>query len=448
MTGLPDAVETLMPHVAADNTRALLAASNGNIYDVTSAGTLSAPIASGYLNSRFQTAQFKDRLFAVNGADAPAVYDGSTWSDAGFSGTGLDATTLASVTLHQARLYFIEDDSGRFWYAGPGSISGTLNSFDLSPLATSGGELMAMGSWSRDGGSGPDDLAVFVMSGGDVLVYSGSDPASASTWSLVGVYRIGRPLGRRCLVKTGPDLIVLTEDGYVSLSAALSEARSSGGSTSPSDIIRSAVMENARDNLYSFGWQAVLYPRDGLLIINAPSMRNQYEQHVLSLASGAWCRFVGMPALCWAVSDEGLYFGDGAGGIYQADEGYLDDDSNIEAECRTSFQPIGERGIKRFLMLRPILAAESPITYTLGFDTDFSNAEIGFEPNYGEVVGALWNLAIWDEEAWANAITAFTDWHVIQGLGETFSIRIKTSTRAQPVRIIGFDLMHQPGFGL
>jgi hypothetical protein len=43
-----------------------------------------------------------------------------------------------------------------------------------------------------------DDYAAFITSEGQVAVYSGADPASSTTWSLVGVFDIGAPIGRRC----------------------------------------------------------------------------------------------------------------------------------------------------------------------------------------------------------------------------------------------------------
>jgi hypothetical protein len=54
---------------------------------------------------------------------------------------------------------------------------------------------------------------VFVTDQGEVMVYRGTDPSSASTWALIGIWIVGAPIGNRCLMKYGGDLLVLTLDG-------------------------------------------------------------------------------------------------------------------------------------------------------------------------------------------------------------------------------------------
>lgn len=74
---------------------------------------------------------------------------------------------------------------------------------------------MAMASWTRDSGNGIEDLAAFITSRGEVHVYSGTDPASADTWQRVGTFKIPEPVGRRCLIKVGGDVGILTTQGLV-----------------------------------------------------------------------------------------------------------------------------------------------------------------------------------------------------------------------------------------
>ena len=74
---------------------------------------------------------------------------------------------------------------------------------------------------SLDSGSGLDDVCIFVSDQGEIAVYQGTDPASASTWSLVGVYEIGKPLNKHASFGAGGDLAILTEDGIIPVSEAL-----------------------------------------------------------------------------------------------------------------------------------------------------------------------------------------------------------------------------------
>src|SRR4029078_4390636 len=114
------------------------------------------------------------------------------------------------------RLWFLEENALHVWYLATSAIQGTLTKF-LPPFRQ-GGKCMAMGSWTRDGGSGSDDFSVFVSSEGECVIYAGVDPSSASSFALVGVYRIPTVIGRRCLVPAGAELGILTMQGLVPLS--------------------------------------------------------------------------------------------------------------------------------------------------------------------------------------------------------------------------------------
>src|SRR3546814_19366396 len=70
---------------------------------------------------------------------------------------------------------------------------------------------MRISDWSSD-----------VCSSDLVAVYQGSDPGEAATWSKVGVYRIGKPLGARAHFRGGGDIAIATSVGLVPLSKAIS----------------------------------------------------------------------------------------------------------------------------------------------------------------------------------------------------------------------------------
>ena len=64
--------------------------------------------------------------------------------------------------------------------------------FPLGQIFKMGGFLVQMATWTIDNVSGMDDYAAFITSEGEVAIYQGYDPTQQSTWSLVGVFRIGR----------------------------------------------------------------------------------------------------------------------------------------------------------------------------------------------------------------------------------------------------------------
>ena len=87
----------------------------------------------------------------------------------------------------------------------------------MSSVAQLGGYLVAAGTWTIDAGYGVDDNLVFITSNGEVIVYSGTDPSDITKFALVGVWRIGKPVGKRCLMKYGGDMIILTYNGLYPL---------------------------------------------------------------------------------------------------------------------------------------------------------------------------------------------------------------------------------------
>lgn len=140
--------------------------------------------------------------------------------------TGPTAANLVWTNNHQRRLWFGEEQSMSAWYFPVNTIGGAAQEFPMGALAKRGGYIMAMGTWTRDGGAGADDVAVFLTSEGQAIIFAGVDPSSVSTWDLVGVFDIGKPIGRRCMIKAGADLVMITQDGFVAASSILQADRS------------------------------------------------------------------------------------------------------------------------------------------------------------------------------------------------------------------------------
>jgi hypothetical protein len=264
----------------------------------------------------------------------------------------------------QSRLYFVQKDTLKCWYLPAGSISGAASALDFSGIFKLGGYLVAMGTISIDGGNGPDDYAAFITSEGEVGVYAGTDPASSTTWAIVGRYQIGRPIGRRCLVQVGGDLGVITEDGFVPLSIAIRLERAQQQSVSISLTIRNAVQEAVRLYKSNFGWEAIGYPLGGYALFNIPQSENSVAvQFVMNIQTKAWCRFTGMNANCWALYQGRLYFGGNDGVVYLADEGFADNGSDREGNIKTAFTYCGMRGrIKQFKLARGLVSSDGVIT--------------------------------------------------------------------------------------
>ena len=100
--------------------------------------------------------------------------------------------------------------------------SGAASTLNLTGVFTKGGWLgNHRHAWSSDAGDGLDDRIVFITNQGEAAVYSGSF-ADASNISFVGRFDIGSPpLGKNAFLSVGGDLIIMTEAGWIPMSAVV-----------------------------------------------------------------------------------------------------------------------------------------------------------------------------------------------------------------------------------
>ncbi len=442
------AVETLGVWRGPGGSR-LIAAGGGGLYNVTSAGGASAiPGSTAYNSDRWQTVNFKGRLFGVNGTDAPWHYDGATLSATAWNGSGLVAGNLIQIEAFKQRLFFAERETASFWYGGIGAVTGALTSFDLAQIARLGGNLQAIGTWSLDAGDGLDDLIVFVMSTGEIIIYTGTDPGDVSAWSKVGSYDAAPPIGRRCLTKLGGDLIVLTEAGYlpVSLIAQGWTLDRIIKGTSWGKIAPAVAASAAAASAY-WGWQiAELFP-NGKLYVNVPISAARFTQHVLNTHTGAWAKATGMEARSWAVFGSTGYFGGASGTVYKQ-VGRSDAGTPIVADAKTAFTNMGARGMrKRYSAARPVLSSEGNIDgVEIGCDTDFSQRRAVLTPTEIRNSGTSPWASPWGRP-WGDRMKAARTRVSIAGIGESAALRLRVRTSGQTVNWHSTELTAELGGG-
>lgn len=466
----PATVETLM--VYRDASDELYAVSDGDVYDVTAQGSVfTSPVYTGLSNSRTQWTNFSNDggrwIIACNGADTPFKYDGSAWGTLTITGSSgsvtLTATDLIDVMAHKRRLFFTEKDSLRIWYLSVNAIQGSAGLLDLGPICAEGGTIACMGTWSLDSGQGPDDLAVFVTTEGQAAVYQGNDPSDANDWALVGVFSIGRPIGRRGLLKFGGDLNILTTDGVLPASQALRRDRAQDDDVAITAKIRDAFSQAVAAYESNFGWQGITYPGGSLAIYNIP-VTGGAHQYVQNLQTGAWCRFTGLDAACWAGADNGVYFG-AADGVYQWDVGVSDDGTDLTADLKTAFNYFGDPArLKQFVELRPTLNATQSIQPAIEVLTDFAEraptsvptntitADEGLQirDNWASVTGLGYCAAVrMQVKVTADATVNNTlgdgaGDEIGDGSGNTMAVDSGFPIEAQ-VRVIAFNVLYQPG---
>ena len=312
---------------------------------------------------------------------------------------------------------------------------------------------MAMATWTRDGGSGSDDYAVFISSEGQCAVYSGTDPASASTWSLVGVFDVPPPIGRRCFTKYGADVLLITIQGVFPLSEVLSVDQSQARRQALTERITAAMTTAASSYKSNFGWEVCVYPKGTRLMLNIPTVETDTAiQYVMNTLTGAWCEFDGMNANTWLVFNDNLYFGGNDGSVYRADTGSADIDTPITAVGQSAYSAMGSGNLKQWKLVKPLITTASANRPAVGVSTDFTETDTLSQPPAATASGSsTWDSSRWDTATWGGAEQNISDWVGVVGIGTFGSIKFRAQTgissggSAWGVSLWGTDLWGSSG---
>jgi len=451
-TGMSGKIQTIMVYNAGATSKIFAITSLGSIFDVTAAGAVGAAVVTGLTNGIWEyiniTTAGGSYLMAVNGVDSPLLYDGTTWTNPTI--TGVTGSTLSNITLFKNRIWFIEKNTLKAWYLPTGAIGGAASALDLSSIVFRGGYLMAVAPWTMDAGYGMDDMLAFITSEGEVAVYRGSDPSSATTWALVGVFWMGSPIGRRCAIKFAGDLLFITQDGVVSMASSLQSSRVNP-KAALSYKIQYAISQAI--SLYggNFGWQLVQFPRENMLILNVPIQEGQnQQQYVMSTikrgnGDWAWCNFTGWQAACWEIWEDDIYFG-GDGFVGKAWNGYDDNGTNIAANGLQAFNDFGsDQSQKRFTMMRPILQSDGNPSILGSMNVDFDTSDPTAPLAFTSTSYAVWDTALWDTGLWAGAITVIKNWNGCTGVGYWAAPRLKTASMGIQVAWVNTTVVFEHG---
>lgn len=421
----------------------LIAGANGKLYDVSSTGA-GTQLATGFAQDRWQHAVYSNRLFLVNGTDAPQVYNGSTVAGIVWAGSGLTNTNLVNVALVRNRLWFCENNSADVWYGDVGQITAgsSLTKFQLSQIAE-GGSCMAIGAWStNDSGSGPAENTVFVMTTGQIIIYSG-DPAS--TFTLIGKYSGAPPIGRQCLFRVGGELVVITRLGLLPVSAAVAGVALDLARVDPWGKIAPGIVDDAVLHGDNAGWHGCLH--NGMLYVNIPRTEGALsKQRLLNTRVGAWTDVTGWNGSSFASYNNDLYYGAQTGGIVCKVTGSNDNGADITARASGAFiYPSQSQNNNLFTAIRPKMQAEGSVAGIVGVDTDFvirtlvgSTVNIVNDPS-STPWGSDWG------SPWGRRGSARPLWYSITGEGRAVSVRLLATASTQDLRWYASDLLFKPG---
>lgn len=452
VTGISGQVQTLMAY-ASPSANQLFGIAGSSIYNVSNSGAVGAAVVTGLTNAKWEYINVATSggnfLYAVNGVDKPLIYNGTTWTSIDAASTpaitGVTTTNLTHINLFKTRVWFVEKDTLKVWYLPVNSVGGAANAVDFQSIARRGGYVVAMGTWTIDAGYGVDDLAVFITSQGEVIVYRGTDPSSASTWALVGVWQLGSPIGKRCFLKFAGDILLITKDGVVPLSEALQSSRVNPR-VAVTDKIQPTVSNSA--SLYSsnFGWQLLYYPKGNMLFLNVPiEDGDNQEQYVMNTVTKSWARFQDWNANCWELFSDEPYFG-ASGFVGKAWSTLSDNATNINGTAKQAFNYFGHRGkLKRWTMIRPVLLTNGTPSVYANLNIDFENSGTTSLLSFTLTGSSLLDSATWDSGTWGTDIIPQKSWQGATGVGYCAAPRLQAACMGIDLSWVSTDIIMERG---
>jgi hypothetical protein len=417
-----DPCETLMAYVGT--TRKLFASDETNIFEVTAPVDPEVPPAAdvtGQTSGYYGWTNFATPggffLYAVNGTDSAQLYNGTAWTTiTGISSpaiTGVTTSTLSHVWTYRNRVFFIQGGTTEAWALPVDSIGGAAIQISLGGVFRRGGTLLLGARWSLDAGDGLDDKCIFMTTEGEVAVYQGSDPSDPTDWSLVGVYDMPPPMGRNATMSAGGDLLILTEQGFIPISAAINRDPAALPFAAVSKAIEPDWVSDARQRR-SMPWEVAKWPLRSKAIISTPVTGDESttppQCYVVNLETGAWCKYTGWDTRTLVLHDDFVYFGTNSGTVFQAEITGSDNGELIYHNCVLSFDHFDRVGqYKTAVEMRATFLTQNTFLPKLSVSTDYS-VNLASPPNATTSTESPgeWDVGLWDVAQWDTGIASFT----------------------------------------
>lgn len=363
------------------------------IYDVTTSTASLSDTLAGSANTETEVVNFAQRLAFINKAvpaDESDIYDGSAWTSWGFTSGGSDIGGLVA-TSYKGRLYFATGANATVYVGDLDTVTGPTTTEDLQYVLEIGGYIYWMAQISSAGNRSEETFLAFGSSSGEVLVYGGDYPASA-TWGLVGRFKIGTPTGLNCVIPYQNDVWIMTTTGIVSLRSLFTAEKPVPEFISPSAEINSywtkLVSKLMVNGAVAVPLRGVYWPERNKILILIPAYidENGTEEVasntmlVYDILAESWC--VHRLANLHTTNVGGLVYFNGNVYFYSDKTvmtvsltGYKDETHNsagsysaISGEVQGAYSSVGTSNLnKRVVGIQPI------------FKTDFAGTGVSVE---------------------------------------------------------------------
>lgn len=434
--------KSVFTYAAADpGDTKIFAAANGDIYDVTEEPATIAETGTGSTSDIWWTVQFSNSsgnyLLAVSPGAGYWTYDATNgWVDRTALTVGLP-TSVRTVGVWKKRIWFtVEGSSDVYYMHDVDAIQGAADVFPMGSVLRNGGSISALINWTIDAGFSVDDYLVAVGTQGDIGVWEGTDPTSADTFKLKGVWYIG-PVPKYGMYFTpfGGDVMILSQQGLIPMSRLVAgQYNEAAANTMPASKIQPTLTPLISLLKDVEQWEVFLVPKESIMVIKLPPQGSgDYQQFVMNTITGAWSTFSDMDMVSATLMDGQLYYADPNGqivkGLYGSVEGADIDGVGgvaIEGDVMTAFNSYNTPAqLKKFHMARPIFISTTAPSVKLQLNTQYALGNVSGSPAFASTSEGRWDDGVWNIAYFAGSVNTYQAWVGIVGLGYYGSIRMK-----------------------
>jgi len=447
--------------------------SDGKIYDITLPNTaptaVLTPAGTPTTPGLWHSVQF----VTPAGAFLAAVCEGSGYYLYSTAGTWTattptfpvgDTTTTADfafIFTWKNRLWFLKRNSSVAYYLPINSITGALKSFDFGPQLLHGGYMQFGVSWTYDSGSGIDDSLILVSSGGDLLLWEGTDPDSSTTFSLKGTWYIGRqPIGRRNFCQHGGNTVLLSEYGVTNVADLVAgRLHTSGMAQGMAYKINTRLARFVSQTLTQEYWFLFTFPTEEILTLGSPYVDAQlgiYQNYVMNSITQAWSTYSNIDTLCACLFDGQFVFGTRTGEIGIGFVGSRDGDQSdgitlgteVTARIQTGFHGLGSPTMnKRALRTKFYGQAEGlPAIYVV-FKEEYDINQLLNVNSPAPTGKSVWDTAKWDQTTWDLQRGSFRRWIGVAATGKKLSMQCAVRGTGETL-LTDYEVLFEEGINL
>lgn len=370
--------------------------------------------------------------------------------------SGVDPANLAYVMIFKKRVWFIEKNTNNAWYLSTNAIYGAATQFNFGNKFRHGGTLQALYSWTVDGGAGIDDLLVAVSTGGDVIIYKGTDPATATDWFQQGSWFIGAtPAGRRIAGSFGGELYLLSVYGLIPATKLISGALIQQENVALSRKITPLISQEMFNSRSTLGWEVKLVSTENLILVSTPKRTGyDYKQFVQSINFQGWSNYLDIPYYTGEEWKGEFYIGASDGTIY-IHTGNLDGVtldgltySEISSSALQAFNDHSSSGLyHRAQFVRPVFLSQQPPAFNIQIRYDYNLDPYITPPNSLFGSGTVWDTGVWDVALWLGEFNETEPVFGGSGIGRAMAVGISMLTGSETV-LVRYDLMYDTGGAL